>query len=113
MLKLLDVLVAIAQAMERQAAAQERIAKVLEGRELPESGNKQMAAQTLGVSPRQVERYQEKWIEGVHFIYEGTKPTYNLALLRDWKANRDNPTAHQRAVRNWQRNLLSNQKKRA
>ncbi|WP_246564751.1 hypothetical protein [Leptothoe spongobia] len=113
MLKLVEALMMIANAIERNAVATERIASVLEERELPETGNKQQAATVLGVSLRTLERYQGQWIEGIHYTYEGTKPTYNLALLRDWKANRNNKKAHQRAIEIWQRNLLSNQKKRA
>ncbi|ESA38105.1 hypothetical protein N836_34065 [Leptolyngbya sp. Heron Island J] len=113
MLKLLNVLVAIAQALERQAVAQERIATALETQQLPETGDKELAAKVLGVSVRQVERYHKEWILNVHYSYQGRKPTYNLALLRDWKANKENPTAHQRAIQIWQRSLPSNQKKRA
>ena len=113
MLRLVESLVMIAKAIERNAVAAERIAIALEDRELPETGNKQQAAAVLGISLRTLERYQSQWIEGVHYTYEGTKPTYNLALLRDWKANRNNKRAHQRAIEIWQRNLLSNQKKRA
>ncbi|MEM8612777.1 MAG: hypothetical protein AAGF93_12230 [Cyanobacteria bacterium P01_H01_bin.105] len=112
MLRLLNALVAIASALNRQAIAQERIAAALESQQLPETGDKNLAAQVLGVSIRQVERYHDSWIEGVHYIYEGRKPTYNLALLRDWKANKSNPTAHRRAVMAWQRSLPSNQNQR-
>ena len=111
MRKLLDALVAIATALERQAVAQERIASALESQQQPETGDKALAAQVLGVSKRQVERYQGEWIQGIHYTYEGKRPTYNLALLRDWKVNRDNPMAHQRAIKNWQKGLLSGRKR--
>ncbi|MEL6229580.1 MAG: helix-turn-helix domain-containing protein [Cyanobacteria bacterium J06627_3] len=113
MLRLLDALVRIAEAVERQAAATERVALAIEDKELPESGDINQAAKILGVSPRTVERYRDEWIQDIHYTRQGSRITYNLALLRDWKSNKENPTAHERAIKVWQRSLLSNQKRRA
>ena len=111
--KLSDSLMLIAKAMERQAIAQERIASVIEGQQLPEKGDQQAAAAVLGVSARTVARNHDQWIEGVHYHREGRRVTYNLALLRDWQVNKNDLNAHQRAIAKWQKSLLSNLKKRA
>lgn len=102
----------ISQALNRQADAQERIAAALEAQKLAETGDQQAAAQLLGVSPRTISRYHAKWIEGVHYYHVGTRLSYNLQLLRDWKTNQGNKLAHQRAILKYQQQLASNQKRR-
>lgn len=111
--RLIDTLATMANAMERQAIAQERIASAMEGQQLPEKGDQQAAAAVLGVSARTVARNHDQWIEGVHYHREGRRVTYNLALLRDWQVNKHDWNSHQKAIENWQKGLLSNHKKRA
>ena len=111
--RLIDTLMLMAHAMERQAMAQERIVSAMEGQQLPEKGDQRAAAAVLGVSARTVARHHEQWIEGVHYIREGRRVVYNLALLRDWQVNKHDLHAHQRAILTWQKGLLSNRKKRA
>ncbi len=113
MLKLLDVLVRVATALERQALAQERIATALEEQQLPEKGDQKAAAAVLGVSARTVARHHEDWIEGVHYHREGRRVTYNLSLIRDWQVNKQDPRAHQRAIEKWCKTLPSTQQKRS
>ena len=111
--KLIDSLMLIAKAMERQAIAQERIASAIEGQQLPEKGDQQAAAAVLGVSARTVARNHDQWIEGIHYHREGRRITYNLALLRDWQVNKHDLNAHRRAIEKWQKSLLSNRKRSA
>lgn len=113
MQKMINALMLIAQALDRQASAQERIASAMEGQQLPEKGDQQAAAAVLGVSARTVARNHDQWIEGVHYHREGRRVTYNLALLRDWQVNKHDLNAHQRAITKWQKHLLSNRQKRA
>ena len=113
MLKLLNVLVRIANALEKQAIAQERIALALEDQQLPEKGDQKAAAAVLGVSARTVARHHEDWIEGIHFYRKGRRVIYNLALIRDWQVNQEDPKAHQRAIEKWRNTLPSAQPKRS
>ncbi|MEM9152634.1 MAG: hypothetical protein AAGB19_19550 [Cyanobacteria bacterium P01_F01_bin.3] len=110
-MKIISVLSDAVAALQRLADAQERIAQALEG-QTPETGDKEAAAALLNVSTKTVERRQhEDWIEGVHYSYQKGRPLYNLRMIRDWRDNRSNPVAHQRAIREYRRALPSGQKR--
>ncbi len=48
--------------------------------------------------------------EGIHWIRQSPRMTlYNVDLLRDFIANRGNPTAHDRAIANYLSSLPSSQ----
>lgn len=62
-------------------------------------GGKVKAARILEIQPDSVRNYHRYWKEGLHY----KKPTpgktiYNLALVKDWRLNRDNPGLHAKAV---------------
>ncbi|MEO0759516.1 MAG: hypothetical protein AAFY78_21885 [Cyanobacteria bacterium J06648_16] len=57
-------------------------------------------------------RLNGEWIEGLHWVRLNSRCIrYNLELIQDWLHNRENPTAHMRAIAIYQQQLLSNQKK--
>lgn len=78
---------------------------------------KHEAAQILGISPETLKKYRlqpgSTLIEGVHYhIWNSRVIRYNPALIADWGLNRNNPTAHQRAIEAYLASLPSNQSKR-
>ncbi len=76
--------------------------------------SKQEASQYLNLSGTTLKRYrlQGLLIEGIHWVRINSRCIrYNLDLIQDWLHNRHDPIAHQRAIENYQANLLSNQKK--
>jgi hypothetical protein len=79
-------------------------------------GDKHAAAAVLNVHPDTIGTYRRRspqeweqsrkfpWMEGVHyFLGSGRtgKVTYNLALLRDWRANKLNHRDHQKVISQW------------
>lgn len=103
----------LAAALDRLASVLERIEEKLDA-QLPETGSKRDAAQLLGISPRTLERRIDdaELQAGIHYWYEGGKLIFDLPLLRDWQRNRNNPTAHQRAIEARRQQLPSAKKKR-
>lgn len=103
----------LAAALDRLASVLERIEDKLDA-QLPETGSKRDAAQILSISTKTLERRIEDGDLqlGVHYWYEGSKMIFDLPLLRDWQRNRNNPTAHQRAIEVRRQQLPSAQKKR-
>lgn len=76
--------------------------------------NKQKAAASLNLSHATLKKYRLTgiWIEGIHWVrFNSRCIRYNLPLLQDWAYNRDNPSAHKRAIEVYQARLLSNQNK--
>ncbi|NET34863.1 MAG: hypothetical protein F6K19_23035 [Cyanothece sp. SIO1E1] len=76
--------------------------------------SKQKASECLNLSSSTLKKYRLEgvWIEGVHWVRINSRCVrYNLELIQDWLHNRDNPTAHLRAIEIYQASLLSNQKR--
>lgn len=101
----------LADALRQLTRVLERIEQKLDTA-LPETGSKADAARILGINPRTLERRLDELIEGVHYWREGDRPIFDLELIRDWQRNRDNPTAHQRAIEVRRQQLLSQQKRK-
>lgn len=77
--------------------------------------NKRQLSEQIGLSPETFKRYrlQGIWQEGIHWQKVNCRVTlYNLSLILDWIANRDNPQAHQRAIENYLYSLPSHQPKK-
>lgn len=75
------------------------------------------AAEFLGCSADALDNLRSDpesgWIQGLHWQkLPRIGVRYNAELLRDWFANAHDPSAHQRAIANFQASLLSNQKRR-
>ncbi|WP_204136982.1 hypothetical protein [Halomicronema sp. CCY15110] len=84
--------------------------------EASQFGTKHQAAELIGLSPETLKKYRLKdkiLIEDIHWVKLNRRTIrYNLPLLADWLANRNDPQAHQKAIEQYQRSLLSNQKRR-
>ena len=77
--------------------------------------NKKNACEHLNLSGSTLKKYrlQGDWIEGIHWVRLNSRCVrYNLDLIQDWLQNRANPTAHLRTIELYQKNLLSNQKRK-
>lgn len=90
-----------------------------DGPERPWLGDKHAASEALGCSTDLLATYRSRterqwresedypWAEGTHFFRNGIGKTcsftYNLRLLADWRLNRLNHCAHQRAVDEFKR----------
>lgn len=71
----------------------------------------QQAAELLQRNRKTLEVYRRKyWIEGIHYFPQDKDIFYNRELLQDWQKNRHNAEAHQRAIKHWQSQQLSNQR---
>jgi Putative excisionase (DUF1233) len=69
---------------------------------------KAQLSQEIGLSPHTFRRYRERgeWVEGVHYSKLNQNTVlYNLQLCLDWVANRSNPIAHQRTVKQYLQSL--------
>lgn len=57
-------------------------------------------------------RVNGQLIEGIHWVrLSKIQILYCLPLILDWLHNHGDPTAHQKAIENYQSSLLSNQSK--
>jgi hypothetical protein len=75
----------------------------------------QELAERLSLSVDTLQRYRKDKVllQGIHWQkLRGGEIRYNETLLIDWWANLHDPEAHQRAIENWQQQLLSNKRKR-
>ena len=66
--------------------------------------NKTDMAAKIGRSPHTLRRYRENgtWLEGIHYSkLTQNSVVYNEFLILDWVANRNNPSAHQRAIKQY------------
>ncbi|MBW4559653.1 MAG: excisionase family protein [Mojavia pulchra JT2-VF2] len=73
---------------------------------------KKQLSNQIGLSSETFKRYrlQGIWQESIHWQKINSRTTlYNLPLILDWIANRDNPQAHQRAIEAYLHSLPSNQ----
>jgi hypothetical protein len=84
----------------------------------PQSGvrlvNKREAAAILGISHETLKKYRlqenSSLIEGIHYhVWNSRVIRYNPDLLSDWGLNRNNPSAHQRAIEIYLASLPANQ----
>ena len=75
--------------------------------------DKRVLSQLTSLSEHTFKSYRRsKWLEGVHWVRLTAKTIrYNWPLIRDWLHNQEDPEAHQRAIANYQAQLLSNQKR--
>ena len=76
--------------------------------------SKRQATECLNLSGSTLKKYRLNgdWIEGIHWVRLNSRCVrYNLELIQDWLHNRENPTAHMRAISAYQQQLLSNQKR--
>ncbi|ABA22845.1 excisionase family protein [Anabaena sp. FACHB-709] len=74
--------------------------------------SKRQLSEQIGLSSETFKRYRLKgiWEEGIHWQKINSRTTlYNITLILDWIANRDNPQAHQRAIDIYLQSLPSNQ----
>lgn len=79
--------------------------------------DKHEAAAMLRISPDTLKRYRlqegSTLVEGIHyFTWNSRVIRYNAALLTDWALNRNNPTAHQKAIEDFLASLPANQPKK-
>lgn len=78
--------------------------------------SKRTASECLNLSGSTLKKYRLKgdWIEGIHWVRINSRCVrYNLELIKDWLHNRENPTAHLRAIETYQQSLLSNRRKKS
>lgn len=76
---------------------------------------KRQISKSLNLSSDTLRKYRLEgvWLEGIHWIRINSRCVrYNAELIQDWAHNRQNPTAHRRAVEIYQASLLNNRKKR-
>lgn len=76
---------------------------------------KKQLSNQIGLSAETFKRYrlQGIWQEGIHWQKINSRTTlYNLPLILDWIANRDNPQIHNRAIESYLQSLPSNQPKK-
>jgi phage terminase Nu1 subunit (DNA packaging protein) len=69
---------------------------------------KTQLAEEIGLSSHTFRRYRERgeWQQDVHYVkLRQNVVLYNLNLCLDWVANRNNPVAHQRAIRQYLQSL--------
>lgn len=74
--------------------------------------NLQILTERTKISDKSFYRYRKLGLlqEGVHyFTLSYNKVLYNLDLILDWIANRQNPEAHERAIQNFLATLPSSQ----
>ena len=77
--------------------------------------SKRQASECLNLSSSTLKKYRlnGEWIEGLHWVKLNSRCVrYNLELIQDWLHNRNDPSAHLRAIETYQKNLLSNQLQR-
>ena len=77
--------------------------------------SKRTASECLNLSGSTLKKYRLNgdWIEGIHWVRINSRCVrYNLELIQDWLHNRENPTAHLRAIETYQQSLLSNRRKK-
>ncbi|MGB3293603.1 MAG: hypothetical protein WBB01_11510 [Phormidesmis sp.] len=75
--------------------------------------SKRQASECLNLSSSTLKKYRlsGEWIEGLHWVRINSRCVrYNLELIKDWLHNRNDPSAHLRAIEVYQQGLLSNQK---
>ncbi|WP_072016069.1 hypothetical protein [Leptolyngbya sp. KIOST-1] len=79
-------------------------------------GDKRKAADLTGFSPETLKKYRlidKSLLENIHWVKVNSRTIrYNLTLLADWIANRDDSAAHRRAIEHYLQSKLSNQRKR-
>lgn len=66
--------------------------------------SKTQLSEQIGLSPHTFRRYRERgdWKEGIHFVKLSQNVVlYNERLCLDWVANRTNPIAHERTIRQY------------
>ncbi|MBD2066171.1 hypothetical protein H6F93_01280 [Leptolyngbya sp. FACHB-671] len=109
-----DQQAALAAAINRLVDVLERLEPLLE--KLPQLEadfvNKYQAAPLLDVHPKTLDTYRKEWIEGIHWIKVGGKVLYNQQLLKDWRINRHDARAHQRAIEYWASQQPGNKSRR-
>ena len=75
--------------------------------------NKRQISECLNLSGATLKKYrlQGDWIEGIHWVRINSRCIrYNLELIKDWLSNRNDLTAHQRAIAAYEATLLSHRK---
>jgi Putative excisionase (DUF1233) len=73
---------------------------------------KKALSQAIGLSPETFKKYRLKgdWIEGIHWQRINTRCIlYNLQLIQDWIANRQDPKVHEQAIAAYLNSLPSSQ----
>lgn len=80
----------------------------------PQFCTKHDLAKVTGLSSETFKKYRLSgiWSEGIHWQRLNSRCVlYNLSLILDWVANRNNPQSHQRAIESYLASLPSNQPK--
>lgn len=72
------------------------------------------ATALLGCGRSTLHRFQQEWIEGVHYFKKGEEQgcLYNAELLLNWQRNRHSPSAHQIAIDQWLARQPENQRRK-
>ncbi|MGB3494956.1 MAG: hypothetical protein WBA57_19655 [Elainellaceae cyanobacterium] len=76
---------------------------------------KKQLSEHISLSSETFKRYRRKgvWTENLYWTRINSRTVlYNLPLILDWVANRNDPSAHLRAIEASRKALLSNNKKK-